>query len=1172
MSENYKMEAELVFKTGDSASEMKDFKDNMDDITKSLHEFKNTTADLTSSFKDFSKNFEDKFNAKESASKVSKLNNSLMDLGNSITGIVASVGGFLGVSLSMSSLVEQGNKLVETNNLFMQSLSNVSKEGKTTYGDLAGAQSKYYRQGLEYQKELYNALHLNTTELKNYQAMYFNMLNAQNIGEDASYQLSESLTNMAIDLASLFNTDVDVMAQKIQSGISGQAKALRQFGIDVTESSIQTELDNLGINASVEKLSYAEKELLRYMAIMDQVGYAQGDFARTFNSGANQIKLMRDEALYLAQTIGVVLTNAFSGAITAIRAFILVLQSAVESIADTLGIDLADAGTTATSSWEGVSDAVKGAGAGIGGATKKAKEFKKQLMGFDEINNITPPTQSAGSGGGGGGGAGGLGITDNLLKKLKEWDLGLGNVRDKAKELAEKGWFKAISAGVAGLLGLGLTTKVAGFVAKLKEIGTTLGATKGATTMSASAFATWALAIATAVEDVYLIIQGAGEATLQKALGNMTGYGSAFQAFFTRTGEVIINQLDSIETFFFADLQNLVSDITGVDLGEYTSFWDDVRSQFGLLTEDENKARQENLKFYQSLSDIRSGLGDNLQAVDKYVKTSEAYLKQLYEMTDANGKLKKGYEDRADVLLNQMSKATGDEYTRDGELIYRNGELIGSYDNLISKINETADQRKLQLEQEVQNQILAKMAEKQADAYLAMIEAEVQFHEDESEENKKALENAKTNYDLAVQQYKDYEAGMLNAQVESTNTLDTSLITEQKLWSSNAKKVWETNRQNWEDTFKTLDTKDKAFLLGITQDTEKYGNILMDKWYEVSTGSADDFKTGLDQMTTDEQASVLSMIRITDQNRNNVASAFGRLSQQSETKFNEALSKLSPDTQAQILNAMKTADGGAYHDQYVKAVGKLALNGDDEFFNNLDLDDTTKTELNTMFQSMQLTEPQAENCARLLGVTITDEMRNTLTSKNVGMPDVANDSTDGFYNSATGWRNTQKLASAGRQNAKTYSDAFKDKVRIGSPSKLFREYGNFVVEGFIIGTEDQETKLVEASNKMSDITTGAFENSQKIIDRYSKGISVDGNMNATTRVDYGTIQGQIATKLQSGNITNTIAMAIYNAMKNASVNVNIEAHADKGVIVKTATEGIQDFVNQTGELPFSIPI
>jgi hypothetical protein len=221
---------------------------------------------------------------------------------------------------------------------------------------------------------------------------------------------------------------------------------------------------------------------------------------------------------------------------------------------------------------------------------------------------------------------------------------------------------------------------------------------------------------------------------------------------------------------------------------------------------------------------------------------------------------------------------------------------------------------------------------------------------------------------------------------------------------------------------------------------------------------------------------------------------------------------------------------------------------------------------------MQLTEPQAENCARLLGVTITDEMRNTLTSQNVGMPDVANDSTDGFYNSATGWRNTQKLASAGKQNAKTYSNAFKNEVKIGSPSKLFREYGNFVVEGFIIGTEDQETKLVEASNKMSDITTGAFENSQKIIDRYSKGISVDGNMNATTRVDYGTIQGQIATKLQSGNITNTIAMAIYNAMKNASVNVNIEAHADKGVIVKTATEGIQDFVNQTGELPFSIPI
>ena len=52
--------------------------------------------------------------------------------------------------------------------------------------------------------------------------------------------------------------------------------------------------------------------------------------------------------------------------------------------------------------------------AGIGKATDEAKEFKRQLMGFDEINNLT---ESGGGGSGGGGGGGSSGFSEMFSKK-----------------------------------------------------------------------------------------------------------------------------------------------------------------------------------------------------------------------------------------------------------------------------------------------------------------------------------------------------------------------------------------------------------------------------------------------------------------------------------------------------------------------------------------------------------------------------------------------------------------------------------------------------------------------------------------------------------------------------------------------------------------------------------
>ena len=54
------------------------------------------------------------------------------------------------------------------------------------------------------------------------------------------------------------------------------------------------------------------------------------------------------------------------------------------------------------------------------------------------------------------------------------------------------------------------------------------------------------------------------------------------------------------------------------------------------------------------------------------------------------------------------------------------------------------------------------------------------------------------------------------------------------------------------------------------------------------------------------------------------------------------------------------------------------------------------------------------------------------------------------------------------------ANATKKKLRIGSPSKLMREYGEYTVEGYILGMEDRRRALEEASTRMASVSLNGF--------------------------------------------------------------------------------------------------
>ena len=335
---------------------------------------------------------------------------------------------YLGVRKAWSVIKDVASAnidMIEANNLFEVSMGKVVDQ----YGNLNESASEYYTRALKFQNEMNERLATNRSELMKYQAMYFSMFKSQGIDKESSYKMSENLTKAGYDIASLYNLTVDEAMTKIKSGIAGQVEPLRTIGIDISESALTKVIRNAGISdRSVQQLSYAEKEVARYISIIEQAGQAQGDFAKTFEQPANQIRVFKNQLLELKQVAGAFITNTFGGIIVYANAIIMTIKEIIKSFATLLGYDLTSGGTNLSETM-GVDDLNAGLSSGIG----KAKELKKQLMGFDEINNIEPQNKSGGSGGGVTGG-----IDNKLLESLKEWENRMGTLTGKAQQIRDK--------------------------------------------------------------------------------------------------------------------------------------------------------------------------------------------------------------------------------------------------------------------------------------------------------------------------------------------------------------------------------------------------------------------------------------------------------------------------------------------------------------------------------------------------------------------------------------------------------------------------------------------------------------------------------------------------------------------------------------------------------------
>ena len=261
---------------------------------------------------------------------------------------------------------------------------------------------------------------------------------------DSMADMSLNLTRLAGDMASFYDVDQADVAKSLQSIFTGTIAPLRRYGLDLTQATLSEWAMKNGLDANIKSMTQAEKVLLRYNYVMANTQAAQGDFAKTANTWANSVRVLKQEFQAWGSIIGSVVINALKPFVQALSKVMLKVISFTRTVADALGaifgwtIEISGGGATADG-MEDIADGVGDIGDNADSSNKKAQKLKKTLLSIDEIHALDDNSDSGSGGGSGSGGSGGGGAGSGVDSSLKKTDGLLEKYKSSIKDLYSLG-------------------------------------------------------------------------------------------------------------------------------------------------------------------------------------------------------------------------------------------------------------------------------------------------------------------------------------------------------------------------------------------------------------------------------------------------------------------------------------------------------------------------------------------------------------------------------------------------------------------------------------------------------------------------------------------------------------------------------------------------------------
>lgn len=373
---------------------------------------------------------------------------------NGLGSAVKKIGLLIGGAFAVGKLVQFGKECVELGSDLAE-VQNVVDVTFTTMSDKVN----------EFAKNAMTSAGLSETMAKRYVGTFGAMSKSFGFSEAQAYDMSTALTQLTGDVASFYNISQDLAYIKLKSVFTGETETLKDLGVVMTQSALDQYALANGYGKTTSAMTEQEKVALRFAFVQEQLSAASGDFIRTSDSWANQVRVMQLQLQSLKATVGQGLINIFTPVLKVINILLgklATLANAFKSFTElitgkkssgqTSGSGAGLAGTdaiadTADQYGQAADNAKKLADATNDNAkaTKKAnKVTKNYLSSLDEVHKVTSTgsnSSSTPSSSGGSGGAGNSGLPSSVgnvdYGNLAEGETALDKISDSAKKLAD---------------------------------------------------------------------------------------------------------------------------------------------------------------------------------------------------------------------------------------------------------------------------------------------------------------------------------------------------------------------------------------------------------------------------------------------------------------------------------------------------------------------------------------------------------------------------------------------------------------------------------------------------------------------------------------------------------------------------------------------------------------
>lgn len=304
---------------------------------------------------------------------------SLSKQANGLKNTFVGLGKIIASAFGITQLIKFGKQAVE----LASDIQEVQNVVDTAFGNMKYKMETFAETAIE----MYGISKLTAKQTG---STFMAMANGMGLANEAASDMALQLTALSADMSSFYNKTQDITSTALKSVFTGETETLKQFGIVMTEANLETFRLAQGIETSYKKMSQAEKVALRYNYVMQQTKLAQGDFAKTQNSWANQTRILSERWKEFLGILGNGLIKILTPLVQVLNTVLQYLISFANVISQLLGGEIQKQEAIT----ESIGSSVENQKELTEATQETAKANQKTLASFDEIQKLTGSSEA----------------------------------------------------------------------------------------------------------------------------------------------------------------------------------------------------------------------------------------------------------------------------------------------------------------------------------------------------------------------------------------------------------------------------------------------------------------------------------------------------------------------------------------------------------------------------------------------------------------------------------------------------------------------------------------------------------------------------------------------------------------------------------------------------------